>query len=177
MAEPARITRSAKRAAAATPPPPRAEFVDSPTPAAKRVKLESTPPPSAGSAPNIQQAIADDELEEIKVELALAQEDEDLAHPPLTFDYAHSRAHLIGLDERWRHWMDRLKCKPFEEPEPFNPFRSLVVSIIGEFRRLSSQQAWRSSRCTLWQISGSRGSRTRSDERGVRRLGLKWYAP
>ena len=59
------------------------------------------------------------------------EEEEDLSHPPLSFDYSHSREHLIGLDERWRHWMDRLKCKPFEEPEPFNPFRSLVVSIIG----------------------------------------------
>lgn len=130
MAEPARITRSAKRVAAEAATPSRAEPVDSPTPAGKRVKFETTPSGPADSASRVRQVIADVELEQIKAELA--QEEEDLAHPPLTFDYAHARTHLIGLDERWRHWMDRLKCKPFEEPEIYNPFRSLVVSIIGQ---------------------------------------------
>lgn len=185
MAEPARITRSAKRAAAELAAPSRDESIDSPTFPTKRVKFESTPPPPADASTIIRQVIADvgleqmkaEEAEEIKAEVMQELDEETLAHPPLTFDYAHSRAHLIGLDERWRHWMDRLKCKPFEEPEPFNPFRSLVVSIIGGYRRLSSPPAWRSSRPTLGQISGLRGSRRGSDERGVRILVLKWYAP
>lgn len=66
-----------------------------------------------------------------------------LFHPPLTFSYSTAKAHLSSLDTRWATLMDKLKCTPFEfekteegeegtDPSPFDPFRSLVGSIIGQ---------------------------------------------
>ncbi|BGP19225.1 hypothetical protein JCM10213_007040 [Rhodosporidiobolus nylandii] len=59
-----------------------------------------------------------------------------LLHPALTFDFADAKKHLIAADPRWRSVMDSLVCKPFEDEKelakPFNPFRHLVSSILGQ---------------------------------------------
>lgn len=57
-----------------------------------------------------------------------------LLHPALKFSYAESKAHLISLDPRWDVLMNSMPCGPFEgeQTDPFDPFKSLVTSIVGQ---------------------------------------------
>ena len=41
----------------------------------------------------------------------------------LPFDFEEAKAHLIAADERFEELFRKLKCKPFENPEPVDPFR------------------------------------------------------
>lgn len=124
-----RVTRSASAAASPTKRPA------PPTPPATPTKRAR--PSSASTTPRAAPFI---KLEAADRSPYFAQptptSDEKLLHPPLCFDYEAARTHLIGVDDRWRPLMNRLPCKPFEGPtstnEEFNPFRSLVVSIIGQ---------------------------------------------
>ncbi|KAF8326618.1 DNA glycosylase [Cantharellus anzutake] len=50
----------------------------------------------------------------------------------LSFDFEEAKAHLIAADVRFEEVFRKLKCRPFENPEPVNPFRTLVVSILGQ---------------------------------------------
>ncbi|KAK4046737.1 hypothetical protein OIV83_005842 [Microbotryomycetes sp. JL201] len=69
----------------------------------------------------------------------VAEQQGVLLHPPaLTFEFADARRHLESVDSRWGVLMDKLRCTAFqgedegEHKETFNPFKSLVSSIIGQ---------------------------------------------
>ncbi|GAA5936119.1 DNA-3-methyladenine glycosylase II [Sporobolomyces koalae] len=134
---------SVKRSASTTPPPP--------TTPKKKHKSNAAPPesPYIPPTPRTERAIAD---------LVKKQQDEGekegtvLLHPELQFNYADARQHLIQTDARWKSIIDALPCKPFEgeQNEPFNPFKSLVSSILGQ------QVSWLAARsiqhkfCRIW---------------------------
>ncbi|GAA6025571.1 hypothetical protein JCM10207_002708 [Rhodosporidiobolus poonsookiae] len=135
---PPRVTRSATKAASSPMPPPaspkkRPSAAPPSTP--KRSKTATTAPaspyvpPTPGTQQKIDQAAHDAEEEDEK-------EGAVLLHPELKFKYADARKHLEQVDSRWGIVMDKLKCKPFDDEEelskPFNPFRSLVSSLLGQ---------------------------------------------
>ena len=155
---PARVTRSSTKASMPPPPSPSASNTTkrSPplapsTPPQKKRKTATLESPYIPPTPRTEQAIAD---------LIIKQEEQGskqgtvLLHPQLKFDYSQAKRHLIASDERWRSIMDKLECKPFEgeqsRNEPFNPFKSLVSSILGQ------QVSWLAARsiqhkfCRLW---------------------------
>lgn len=109
----------------------------------KRTKVEVTAQPlpanePAGTAlPEEEAAVIakDPELQhEVEEAEHKAEEEGVLLHPPLTFSYQDARDHLIGCDGRFKPLMDAFVCKPFEgqQTEPFNPFRNLATSILGQ---------------------------------------------
>ncbi|KDE05247.1 hypothetical protein MVLG_04382 [Microbotryum lychnidis-dioicae p1A1 Lamole] len=69
-----------------------------------------------------------------------------LLHPPLAFSFEEATAHLHSIDQRWGPVIESLRCKPFQPSEAedlFDPFRSLVSSIIGQ------QVSWLAARSIL----------------------------
>jgi DNA-3-methyladenine glycosylase II len=48
----------------------------------------------------------------------------------LTFSFTEAKEHLIAVDARFSELFGRLKCKPFEELEVVNPFRSVRVQTV-----------------------------------------------
>ncbi|KAJ9108215.1 hypothetical protein QFC19_002462 [Naganishia cerealis] len=50
----------------------------------------------------------------------------------LAFDFEDAKKHLIGTDQRFETLFARLPCKPFQNLEPVDPFRSLCTSIVGQ---------------------------------------------
>ncbi|KAF8320701.1 DNA glycosylase, partial [Clavulina sp. PMI_390] len=50
----------------------------------------------------------------------------------LSFSFADARSHLIKVDNRFAEMFESVKCKPFEVLEPLDPFKTLVVSILGQ---------------------------------------------
>ncbi|KAF9510051.1 hypothetical protein BS47DRAFT_1300708 [Hydnum rufescens UP504] len=50
----------------------------------------------------------------------------------LAFSFDEAKAHLIAVDNRFKELFDRVKCKPFQDLEPVDPFRTLVISILGQ---------------------------------------------
>ncbi|POY76284.1 hypothetical protein BMF94_0479 [Rhodotorula taiwanensis] len=145
-----RVTRSASKATAkaASPPAspakrPRPTSSSSSTAKAgslgppatpKRTKVQHSKvpdspyvPPTPGTEQKIHEWVESAEKEGEK-------EGAVLLHPELTFKFEDAREHLAQVDPRWRTVMDQLPCKPFqgEQKEPFNPFRSLVTSLLGQ---------------------------------------------
>ncbi|GHJ89914.1 hypothetical protein NliqN6_6316 [Naganishia liquefaciens] len=50
----------------------------------------------------------------------------------LGFEFEEAKRHLIGVDPRFEQLFGKLKCKPFENLEAVDPFRSLCTSIVGQ---------------------------------------------
>lgn len=48
----------------------------------------------------------------------------------LTFSFEEAKTYLIGVDARFRDLFMRMKCRPFENLERVDPFRTLVQSIL-----------------------------------------------
>lgn len=72
-------------------------------------------------------------LEETKNSEKKAEEEKVLLHPAITINFADARSHLINVDQRWKSLMDSMECSTFQGKDTaFNPFRSLVTSIIGQ---------------------------------------------
>lgn len=144
----ARLTRSASKAAqtatkaaAASPAPSKR-----PRPASSATEAPSTPKrprtaakgkgkaletPYVPPTPTTQKAL---EQEAHHAEEEGEKEGAVLLHPKPTFDFEDARKHLTSVDARWGKVMASLTCKPFEgeQTDPFNPFRSLVSSILGQ---------------------------------------------
>ncbi|KAK4048964.1 hypothetical protein OIO90_005599 [Microbotryomycetes sp. JL221] len=116
-------------------------------PPTSTTKTKSKPKPTTAS--DARDAIADEFDEETMHQAAIeadsvAEKEGVLLHPPaLTFEYNEAKRHLCSVDTRWQVLMNKLRCTAFEGPEPvsgqqeqhketFNPFRSLVSSIIGQ---------------------------------------------
>ena len=149
----ARVTRSSTKAQSATeslPPPaspskrPRptsgsgsTESSSAPappsTPKSKRAKQQHKPTPDSPyvpPTPNTQRQIEDEAHE---ADEAGEKEGAVLLHPPLRFKYEDAKKHIIATDKRWAAVFGAMPCKPFEgeQTEAFNPFRTLVSSILG----------------------------------------------
>ncbi|KAG0658600.1 hypothetical protein C6P46_005720 [Rhodotorula mucilaginosa] len=151
-----RMTRSASKAsstavkqatAAASPPPARSpskrsrptsasadSFKPPPTTPkrAKTAQKKNEPespyvPPTPNTERRIHEMVESAEREGEK-------EHAVLLHPELTFEYQDAKDHLTRVDPRFGVIMDQLPCKPFqgEQNEPFNPFKSLVTSLLGQ---------------------------------------------
>ncbi|GAA5972412.1 hypothetical protein JCM11641_001833 [Rhodosporidiobolus odoratus] len=137
-----RTTRASTRAAGKQDMPPPASLVKRPsaappaTPPRKRQKTATTPtppspyvPPTPGTQQRIDDSAHQAEEEGQKQGAVLLQ-------PALKFKYADAKAHMASIDPRWKTVMDQLMCKPFEDEDelkkPFNPFRSLVSSLLGQ---------------------------------------------
>ncbi|GAA5821014.1 hypothetical protein JCM3770_004471 [Rhodotorula araucariae] len=139
-----RITRSSVKAAAdlaAFPPPASPSKRPRPTSAPttpKRPKAASSTAKGKTKAPD-SPYIPPTPNTQRQIEQEAHQADEEgekqgavLLHPELRFKYADAKTHLAAVDSRWGVVMNKLACKPFEgENEPFNPFRTLVSSILG----------------------------------------------
>ncbi|GAA6063962.1 hypothetical protein JCM10212_004810 [Sporobolomyces blumeae] len=136
----ARVTRSASRAstsmappASPSPSPSKPKRLPPPSTPTRQPKRPKTSPesPYVPPTPRTTQAIND-----TATEFAQRGEKEGtvLLHPELKFKYEDAKRHLISTDSRWANLMDNLVCKPFEgeQTEPFNPFKSLVSSILGQ---------------------------------------------
>ncbi|KAH7339839.1 DNA glycosylase [Rhizoctonia solani] len=50
----------------------------------------------------------------------------------LTFSFEEAKQHLIKADGRFESIFRELKCRPFEQLEPVDPFQTLVTSILGQ---------------------------------------------
>ncbi|CAE6436090.1 unnamed protein product [Rhizoctonia solani] len=50
----------------------------------------------------------------------------------LTFSFEQAKKHLIKADSRFEKIFGELKCRPFEQLEPVDPFQTLVTSILGQ---------------------------------------------
>ncbi|CAE6510511.1 unnamed protein product [Rhizoctonia solani] len=50
----------------------------------------------------------------------------------LTFSFEQAKEHLIKADGRFEGIFRELKCRPFEQLEPVDPFQTLVTSILGQ---------------------------------------------
>ncbi|CAE7232450.1 unnamed protein product [Rhizoctonia solani] len=50
----------------------------------------------------------------------------------LTFSFEQAKKHLIKADARFETIFAELKCRPFEQLEPVDPFQTLVTSILGQ---------------------------------------------
>ncbi|GAA5821734.1 hypothetical protein JCM11251_000997 [Rhodosporidiobolus azoricus] len=135
----ARVTRSATKKDASSMPPPasrpkRSAATSGPTTPRKKSKPASGPAsPYVPPTPNTQKRIED---EAHHAEEEGEKEGAVLLHPELKFEYEDARKHLTSVDPRWGVVMAKLKCKPFEDEDeikkPFNPFRSLVSSLLGQ---------------------------------------------
>ncbi|PSR73342.1 hypothetical protein PHLCEN_2v10807 [Hermanssonia centrifuga] len=59
----------------------------------------------------------------------------DISKPPalvpakLTFSFEEARQHLINADIRFEDIFDRMKCRPYEHLEQFDPFRLFDPSL------------------------------------------------
>ncbi|KAH9931148.1 DNA glycosylase [Epithele typhae] len=73
---------------------------------------------------------------------ALPTEDGEAALVPaiLTFSFDEARKHLIDADPRFEEVFRKCTCKPYEELERVDPFRTLAHSILGQ------QISWKAAR-------------------------------
>ncbi|GJN93568.1 hypothetical protein Rhopal_006625-T1 [Rhodotorula paludigena] len=143
-----RVTRAgAKLASSASSLPPPASPVKRSRPTSTSATSPSTPKrakaaPAKGKSkitespyvpptPNTQRQI---ETEAHEAEERGAEDGAVLLHPELKFRYEDAKKHLTSVDARWGVVMSQLTCKPFEgeQKDPFNPFRSLVSSVLGQ---------------------------------------------
>ncbi|KAK4700799.1 hypothetical protein P7C70_g5443, partial [Phenoliferia sp. Uapishka_3] len=110
-----------------SPVPSRAHFPSYPLPSklTSQFNLSATATASTADA---------DLAQVISASTALAEAEGVLLHPALTFKFSDAKAHLEAVDPRWGVLIDQLKCKMFdgEQTTEFEPFKSLVSSIIGQ---------------------------------------------
>ncbi|KAI1794193.1 DNA glycosylase [Ganoderma leucocontextum] len=65
---------------------------------------------------------------------------EELVPAVLTFSFEDAKRHLISADPRFDDIFNRVSCKPFEQLERVDPFRTLANSILGQ------QISWKAAR-------------------------------
>ncbi|KAH8083774.1 DNA glycosylase [Cristinia sonorae] len=70
----------------------------------------------------------------------VTEEGRSLVPAKLSFSFEEARAHLIRADPRFEDVFERLRCKPFEHLEQFDPFSTLASSILGQ------QISWKAAR-------------------------------
>ncbi|KAM0791901.1 hypothetical protein ACM66B_004155 [Microbotryomycetes sp. NB124-2] len=116
--------------------------------AVQPLKRRKTAPPkpasSATAAPPTTSDVDEQLIHKATIESdTVAEQEGVLLHPPaLTFSFEDARRHLTSVDSRWGVLMDKLRCTAFQgeqdqvdgqaHEETFNPFKSLVSSIIGQ---------------------------------------------
>ncbi|PIL36242.1 hypothetical protein GSI_01904 [Ganoderma sinense ZZ0214-1] len=76
----------------------------------------------------------------VHIEPIPAADGEELVPAVLTFSFEHAKRHLISADPRFQDMFNRVSCKPFEELERVDPFRTLAHSILGQ------QISWKAAR-------------------------------
>lgn len=97
----------------------------------KRTKLPK-PSPASTAQPGLPTAVIPSAATKV---LPTSATDELAITVPLTLDVDAAKRHLLECDPRWASMFDQLKCRPFEGEDvgaPFNPFRSLATSILGQ---------------------------------------------
>ncbi|SCV73358.1 BQ2448_7284 [Microbotryum intermedium] len=111
------------------------------------VATPRTPPPSARKRRKTEDPLAATPTPILAcVPAAREQVPTVLLHPPLSFSFEEASAHLHSVDQRWGPVIQSLRCKPFQPSDAedvFDPFRSLVSSIIGQ------QVSWLAARSIL----------------------------
>ncbi|KAF8844730.1 DNA glycosylase [Paxillus ammoniavirescens] len=119
---------SAKRASAALP--------QTPAPMITKRKAVSA---AASTTPRSKRSKSSDQISTRESNTATLgqvpldrQEEEPLVPAVLNFSFEAAKTHLINIDSRFAELFARLRCKPFEFLEQVHPFRSLVVSILGQ---------------------------------------------
>ncbi|TCD59784.1 hypothetical protein EIP91_011467, partial [Steccherinum ochraceum] len=70
----------------------------------------------------------------------VVDESRHLVPATLTFSFEKAKQHLISADPRFEDIFDKMKCKPFEHLEQFDPFSTLASSILGQ------QISWKAAR-------------------------------
>ncbi|THH27849.1 hypothetical protein EUX98_g6343 [Antrodiella citrinella] len=58
----------------------------------------------------------------------------------LSFSFENAKKHLVRADPRFEDIFERMRCKPFEHLEQFDPFSTLASSILGQ------QISWKAAR-------------------------------
>ncbi|BGP57532.1 hypothetical protein JCM8202v2_005176 [Rhodotorula sphaerocarpa] len=138
-----RVTRSASKAAqstrrSASPP------AQSPSKRSRPTSSENAAPPATPKRTKRQQLAAEQQPDSPYVpptpntekrihDLVESAEQEGekegavLLHPELTFRFEDAKEHLEKVDPRWGAVIEQLP-----QTEPFNPFRSLVTSLLGQ---------------------------------------------
>ncbi|KAK7692621.1 hypothetical protein QCA50_004253 [Cerrena zonata] len=64
----------------------------------------------------------------------------NLVPATLTFSFEDAKKHLISVDSRFEILFTRLKCRPYEHLQQFDPFSTLATSILGQ------QISWKAAR-------------------------------
>nr|VWP00264.1 Zn(2)-C6 fungal-type domain-containing protein [Ganoderma boninense] len=77
-----------------------------------------------------QNKVSSPAIETIHIEPIPAADGEELVPAVLTFSFEHAKRHLIGADPRFEDVFNRVSCKPFQELERVDPFRTLAHSIL-----------------------------------------------
>ncbi|KAG8979567.1 hypothetical protein FRB90_008062 [Tulasnella sp. 427] len=150
MASTGRTTRAANRALATS------ATVPAPSTSLKRKKSlkdveEQAAPTRKKSAISITKKTAADSANEAKksthvaadapvVANAGATSKPDVIPATLSFNFAEAKRHLISADSRFEKLFRKLKCKPYEELDLVEPFRTLASSILGQ------QISWKAAR-------------------------------
>ncbi|KAF9227445.1 DNA glycosylase [Gyrodon lividus] len=131
-------TRSAKRVSLAPK-----ESVP-PTPTRMVAKRKAAPAAASNTPPAKRSKLSNVQVSTLKSNTdALGQvlpppaplgpkEEQPLVPAVLGFSFEDAKAHLVNIDSRFAELFTRLRCKPFEYLEQVHPFRSLVVSILGQ---------------------------------------------
>lgn len=117
----------------APPPPAQASQDTIPPSTARKGKRKASPKNTSRKKANTSQENVKEELTLITPEVAATS---GLMPPPpvpdveralvpakLTFSFTKAKQHLIRVDPRFEDLFERLKCKPFEHLEQFDPFR------------------------------------------------------
>jgi DNA-3-methyladenine glycosylase II len=76
------------------------------------------PSPSPGPAASRPQAEGD------------VGEEQELVPAVLTFSFEDARSHLVSVDGRFADLFTKMKCRPFQNLERVDPFRTLTQSIL-----------------------------------------------
>ncbi|KAM5531268.1 hypothetical protein V8D89_015069 [Ganoderma adspersum] len=100
----------------------------------RATKSSSTKPTDKGKEP------PSHAVPTIHIEPIPAADGEELVPAVLTFSFEDAKRHLIGADPRFEDMFGRVSCKPFEELERVDPFRTLAHSILGQ------QISWKAAR-------------------------------
>ncbi|CAE6470663.1 unnamed protein product [Rhizoctonia solani] len=134
-----RVTRSASRlrstvAASGTP-------VVTSKPATPRRKKATTKDSSASPAAKRRTFFERNSRKLLSAKLSELPELPPFIEPPydpvltpatLTFSFNQAKSHLINADARFEIIFEKLKCRPFEQVEPVDPFQTLVTSVLGQ---------------------------------------------
>ncbi|KLO19484.1 DNA glycosylase [Schizopora paradoxa] len=121
--------RNASQAASATATPkPSASRKSSKASSVKRTTSKTKPEDGDGEATQVESST------QIPVPADLSELYSAPTFLPtvLSFSLEDAKKHLIEADPRFEDIFDRLQCRPFEELERVDPFRTLASSILGQ---------------------------------------------